>query len=78
MFEAFELRMILNALDGRPTPVEGEAEPVMRPADPVLKAMELLGVNCGFPDDDPDGRQDRRLRPSQGSEKNRHRPEQRR
>jgi hypothetical protein len=48
MFEAHEIRTILKMLDGEPIDVEGEEEPVSRPADPVLKAMVLLGVNAGF------------------------------
>ena len=53
MFESAELRRILDALDGNvevevlengePT---GESEKI--PADPVMKAMVLLGINCAF------------------------------
>lgn len=48
MFEAHELRTILDALDGQPITVEGQDKPVVQDADPVLKAMVLLGLNCGF------------------------------
>jgi integrase len=48
MFEAHELRTTLDALDGKPIAVEGLGEPVQRPADAAMKAMVLLGLNCGF------------------------------
>lgn len=48
LFEADELRRILDALDGKPAAVEGEDEPLTLTADPMLKAMILLGVNSGF------------------------------
>jgi integrase len=48
MFEATELRRILDAMNGRPIEVQGKDKPVIRKADPVLKAMVLLGLNCGF------------------------------
>lgn len=48
MFEADELRTILDAIDGTPIDIDGKDEPVTRRPDPVLKAMVLLGLNCGF------------------------------
>lgn len=47
LFEAHELRKILDALDGR-RDITGHSEQLMLKADPVMKAMVLLGVNCGF------------------------------
>jgi len=49
MFEADELQRILDALDGKP--VVGDESKSLK-ADPVLKAMVLLGVNCGFGNSD--------------------------
>ena len=46
LFEADELRTILNVLDGKPVKVDGE-DVALKP-DPALRAMVLLGVNCGF------------------------------
>lgn len=48
LFERQELLTLLDALDGKPIEVEGKEEPVTLTADPTLKAMLLLGVNCGF------------------------------
>ncbi len=39
---------MVDALDGKPVAIEGEDEPVTLRPDPVMKAMLLLGVNCGF------------------------------
>lgn len=47
-FEAPELRMMLNVLDGLPVEVEGHDEPVRLRRYPALRAMILLGVNAGF------------------------------
>lgn len=43
--EAAELRLILDAADGKAKDAES-GKPIK--ADPILKAMVLLGVNCGF------------------------------
>lgn len=56
MFEAAQLRTILDALDGKPiklTPKpedgkQGEEKEIKLNADPALRAMLLLGLNCGF------------------------------
>ncbi len=48
LFGLDEVRLILAAVEGKPVRLEGEAEPVELPADPSLKAMVLLGINCGF------------------------------
>lgn len=49
MFEAHELRTILEALDGNGKDTEtGKA----LKADPILKAMVLLGINAGFGNND--------------------------
>ncbi len=48
MFEANEVRRVLNVLEGIPVPVEGEEEPFNITADHPLRAMVLLGMNCGF------------------------------
>ncbi len=45
-FEAEEIRRILDALAGNPVNVDG-AEVAVK-ADPALRAMVLLGINCGF------------------------------
>ncbi len=46
MFEADELRTILDALAGNPVQIDGAEVPVK--ADPALRAMVLLGINGGF------------------------------
>lgn len=46
LFEAHELRTILDALDGKPIDVDGEQ--VTLASDPAMKAMLLLGINGGF------------------------------
>jgi integrase len=54
MLEAVELRRILDALAGKEVPTgkkdekTGKPELVTLPASPILRAMFLLGVNCGF------------------------------
>src|SRR5262249_34191697 len=48
LFERDEVLRILDALDGKPVAVEGEDKPVTLAANPALKAMVMLGVNCGF------------------------------
>ena len=48
VFKADELRMILDALAGKPVKVAGKDEPQTLKAEPLLYAMTLLGVNCGF------------------------------
>lgn len=48
MFEADEIRHILDVLDGKPVKVEGEDEPVKLAPKPVLRAMVLLGINGGL------------------------------
>lgn len=48
MFEADELRRVLDALDGKPVAVKGKDDPVTLTGSAVLKAMVLLGINCGF------------------------------
>jgi integrase len=40
--------MVLDALEGKPIAVKGEAEPVKMKADPQLRAMTLLGLNAGL------------------------------
>lgn len=45
MLEAAEVRRILDAADGKANDAE-TGKPIK--ADPVLKAMVLLGINCGF------------------------------
>lgn len=53
-FEPAELKLLLSALDGEKVTLgriddeTGKPKEVTRPADPTLKAMLLLGVNCGF------------------------------
>lgn len=46
LFEAGEVRQILDTLDGKPVEVDGET--LQFKPDPVMKAMVLLGVNAGF------------------------------
>lgn len=48
LFESHELRMILDALDGREVTPVGDDKPIKQPADPILKAMVLLGINGGY------------------------------
>jgi integrase len=54
MLEAGEVRRILDALAGKPVQTgrtdesTGEAETVTLQPSPALRAMVLLGVNCGF------------------------------
>ena len=48
MFEADELRRILDALHGKPVDVKGQDEPVTLSPDPALRAMTLLAINCGY------------------------------
>lgn len=48
LFEADELQRILTTLDGKPVKVKDEPKPVTLPAAPEMKAMVLLGLNCGF------------------------------
>ncbi len=54
LLEAADLRRILDALEGkevltgRTDEETGEPETVTLPADPAVRAMVLLGVNCGL------------------------------
>ncbi len=48
MFRITELTRILSALEGKPVQIEENTEPVRLAADSALKAMTLLGLNCGF------------------------------
>jgi integrase len=48
MFNIAEVTRIIAALDGSPVMIEGRVDPLIRTADPPLKAMTLLGLNCGF------------------------------
>src|SRR5262249_20825826 len=53
MLEADQLRQLLDALDGKQVPTGrtaegGKPEPARQPANPSLRAMVLLGINCGF------------------------------
>jgi integrase len=48
MFDVAELTRILAGLDGKPVRIEGKDKPLELKRDPVLKAMTLLGLNCGF------------------------------
>lgn len=48
MFTREELIDILDALEGKPIKVKGEAEPATIKADPQLRAMTLLGLNAGL------------------------------
>ncbi|MCA9109818.1 MAG: tyrosine-type recombinase/integrase, partial [Planctomycetaceae bacterium] len=48
LFSREELLSILKLLQGKPVEVEGGGKPIERAADPQLKAMLLLGLNCGF------------------------------
>src|SRR5262245_577107 len=51
MMEAVELRKLLDALEGKPIVAPGngnEPKTVTLPASPTLRAMALLGLNCGF------------------------------
>ena len=54
LFEAAEIRRLLDALEGkemetgRKDEKTGKPEKVTLPANPTLRAMVLLGVNCGF------------------------------
>lgn len=47
MFEAEELRAVLNGLSGKALAQEGNRQAPMVP-NPVLGAMVLLGINCGY------------------------------
>jgi integrase len=46
MFEAAEIRLLLDGLAGKEVTVKGEK--VTLPPSAALRAMVLLGVNCGF------------------------------
>jgi len=48
MFAADDLRIILDALAGKPVQVAGADEPISLRPSTVLHAMVLLGVNCGL------------------------------
>lgn len=52
VFEADEIRMILDVLDGKEVTIgtddDGEPIKVKRPRNPSLRAMVLLGINAGF------------------------------
>jgi integrase len=48
MFQAAEIRTILDALDGYPVTLEAGSEPQVFRADPIMRAAVLLGINCGF------------------------------
>jgi integrase len=48
MFEADELRRILDALDGKPVEVDGKDGPLTLSPNPVLRAMTLLAINCAY------------------------------
>ena len=55
LFEAEEVRRILDALDGKPFPSvgdDGEPKTITLNRDPALRAMVLLGANCGFGNSD--------------------------
>ena len=52
MFERAEL---LAMIDGKEVKGKGDAAAVLVKPDPVLRAMILLGVNCGFGNDDVAG-----------------------
>jgi integrase len=52
MFEANEIRTILDAIDGMPIKVEGKKKPVKLKAGPALRAMVLLACNSGFGNND--------------------------
>lgn len=60
-FNASELRMMLNALDGIPVGIDGHDGPVKLRRDPSLRAMILLGVNCGYGQSDIAGLHERHL-----------------
>lgn len=48
MFTREEILRMLDALEGKPVAVEGEAKPVRITPFPAVRAMVLLGVNAGF------------------------------
>ncbi len=48
MFDVEELTRILAGLEGKPVKIDGQHKPIELTPDPVLKAMTLLGLNCGF------------------------------
>jgi len=48
LFDVKELRTILEALEGKQVTVTGSPDPVQIAADPQMRAMLLLGINCGF------------------------------
>jgi hypothetical protein len=48
MFEADELRRILDALEGKPVEVDGNHDLMTLPPNPVLRAMTLLAINCAY------------------------------
>ena len=57
LFEADEIRRILDVLDGKPFPTgtlgdDGEPETMTIRRDPAMRAMILLGANCGFGNSD--------------------------
>ena len=47
-FTATELRKILDALQAKPVTIGGEVSPRTFDSDPVMRAMVLLGINCGL------------------------------
>ncbi len=48
MFDVEELTRILAGLEGKPVKIDGQHKPIELTPDPVLRAMTLLGLNCGF------------------------------
>ncbi len=48
IFTRDECLRILNALEGKSVTVTGVAKPLQPKADPAMRAMVLLGLNCGF------------------------------
>lgn len=48
LFERDDLLRILDVLDGKPVAVEGQDKPVKLPASAAMRAMVLLGLNCGL------------------------------
>jgi integrase len=48
LFTAGELRLILDALKGKPVIIKGETTAKKFAPDPMMRAMVLLGINCGL------------------------------
>jgi integrase len=47
-FQSDELRLILDAMEGKPVAIEGQGSPTAFPAAPILRAIVLLSINAGF------------------------------